>query len=99
MTQQHHIQEHKLLVESPTTLLLSPRAEIVRVGVTGPQHTPTVWVRVDRADDSPRARRTFVLVRDGMPFPGAAKFRGTIAGPFRGPDGSFATRHVVELPR
>ena len=99
MTDPHHIQEHHLLVESPLSIPLSPQAEVVAVGVTGPQHTPTVWVRVDRADRTPRVPRTFVLVRSGMPFPAGARYRGTIAGPFRGPDGSFATRHVVELLR
>jgi hypothetical protein len=95
----HHIQEHQLLVESPLAIPLSPQAEVVAVGVTGPQHRPTIWVRVDRADLTARVQRAFVLVRNGMPFPSGAQYRGTIAGPFRGPDGNFATRHVVELSR
>lgn len=99
MIPDHHIQEHHLLVENAVTVPLSPLAEVVAVGVTGPQHTPTIWVRVDRADRTTRVQRAFLLVRNGMPFPGGAQYRGTIAGPFRGADGSFATRHVVELPR
>ncbi|KQQ99909.1 hypothetical protein [Deinococcus sp. Leaf326] len=95
----HHIQKYQLLVESSLAIPLSPQAEVIFVSITGPQHTPTIWVRVDRADLTPRVQRAFVLVRNGMPFPSSAQYRGTIAGPFRGPDGNFATRHVVEWPR